>query len=797
MVYPLLIRLQHGIPRSLTSPDAWLAIIVAAILQYRQFRRLEYRGNDSFHIIPGAKSKHVKFNGVWSWGHQRLLTNLRMFVSPLPNEASELSAGMVDLRSDKDLAHLAKEAASGRLPNKKSSRSSSVGKITHEKMEVRSRRILKGELVHNQYYPLLETTANLSLAVMVGLASRWLFGLLRALQLSSVSSETNSLSGSEGPCCSPYTGGEDDGTRLAGSFERLLACVLVKKEGDDAGNFLLTMSLLIFLLFVVKLAWSVSSSSSPNPADNDGGKVIENKGDAPMYTRIHPNKIRRALVGAGAALSSIWFFHTPVLLRLLGMDGLREASEELSARILLFGNLLGIVSLPRTELLGLSDGENILTNAVLAFLGITWGYIASSLIAPIEEMARNAAHILSPSKKRLNPSEMMDLINVRIMLIIQAVAPFMIMCTYFLNNHFADSMKNSVRGGQMRMTFSKQYLQNSGLFVRVALSWCFISACAYCFRSLLQSYLDQATAVASAMDILGEGNEKDGISERRGTLQTSFRKADPFNDRYKNVVLTAGRIVSFPALTFGMLALVHLRGGDGTAHPGIGYQSQPKHAPRSILAVNKLLPSYSNRYMTWIFKQEKSVGAGDGLIHAAALSLPWQDESPFRDFTHKTIVGWLGKNWFCPPPSVRSVKSLSRHVKFLLDDNNGESTLTMTALTGRELLELAPPVPVTFVDIILGRKPEKKSCASEADPNDNRNRGVCDVSIETALPLKHPSLSEMLSFIVSHEFFTPTVVSPIMDTMAFLCSLWWNYWYSFRLVVYYIKLRKLSLNDYS
>jgi hypothetical protein len=788
MGYPLSIQWQH-IPRSLTAPDAWLAILLAAFLQYRQYRRRRRQSQENsgkFHNI-GAKSK-PKFNGVWSLEHQFLFTNLRMFVSPLPDQASELNAGMVDLQSDKELSELAKEAASGKVPRKKSPKNPSARKIRGSgEMEVRSRRILKGELVHNDYYPELETTLNLSIAVMVGLASRWLFGLLRSLRLSS---------GLGGPCCSLYTGSEDEGTRLPGSFEKLLACVLIKKEGDDAGNFLLSILLVMSVMNVVMLAGSISSTSSPKSVDvNDHNKRMGSKADLQVYIRIHPQKIRRVLIGTGAAIFSFWLFHTPSLLRLLGLDGLTEAMEELSARTLLFGNLLGITTLPETDTVGDSSNVEKLINSCFAFLAISWGYVASVMMIPIEETARNAAHILSPStaNKRLNPSEMMDLINVRMMLIIQAVIPVLIVFTYVLNNHFVDSMKYSARGGQRKMTFSTQYLQNSGLYVRIVLSWCFIAACAYCIRSLLQSYLDQATSVASAMGMLGEGVTEDDVSDRR------VRKTDPFNDRYKNLVLTAGRIAAFPALVLGLLAIAHLCGGDGAAHPGVGYQSQPKNAPRAATLSRGLLPSYGNRYMTWTFNQDQQrrgevgVGAGDGLLQAAALSLSGINESPFRDSAHRTIISWLGKNRFCSPPQSRSVKSLRRHVQFILDETYGEVASTINAMTGRELLDLAPQVPVTFVDSILGNMPAQGSCMSEENSYDISKSEVCEVSKESNSSLQHPSFYEMLVSLMTHPFFTPTVVFPIIDTIAFLSSVWWSYWYSFKLATYHLKLRHIVI----
>ena len=794
MGYPLSIRLQH-IPRSLTAPDAWLAILLAAFLQLRQYRRRRRHQNENsgkFHIHKiGTKSK-PKFNGIWTLTHQWLFTSLRMFVSPLPDQASELNAGVIDMQSDKELTELAKEVASStghRAPKKKLTKNSTVRKTnTSREVEVRSRRILKGELVHDIYYPLVETTVNLSLAVLVGISSRWIFGLLRSL----------SLSGRGGPCCSPYTGGEDD---LPGSFERLLACVLIKKEGDDAGNFLFTLLLAIYAMNAVQLAWSVSSLSSSKHFDvNDdsgsnngdgGGARIGSKSDEQIYMHVHPQKIRRVLVGCGAGLASLWLFHTPALLRFLGLDGLPEAIHELSARILLFVHLFGIASPPRSGSFG---DVQTLVNICFALIALAWGYLASAMMIPIEETARNAAHIMSPStaKKSLNPSETMDLINVRMMLIIQAVTPVLILCTYFLNNHFEDSLNSSAGGRHRKMSFSKQYLQNSGLYVRIVLAWCFLAACAYCLRSLLQSYLDQATSVASATGMLGEGVAQDVASDRRGSSQTFSRETDPFNDRYKNIVLTSGRIAAFPAMMLALLALAHIRGGDGTPHPGVGYQSQQLNAPRSSLDTHRLLPSYSNRYMSWTFRKKQQlrgdadVRAGDGLLLAAAFSLPEINESPFRDSAHSTIVSWLGSNRLCSPPEVRSVNSLIRNVQFILDETYGEAIGAITAMTGRELLELAPEIPVTLLNAMMGSEAQG-SCVRGNDPGDTHSNEVCESSIGSS----SPSLFEIFVSAMSHQLFTPTVVFPLVDAFAFLSCVWWSYWYSFKFVIYSFKLRKL------
>jgi len=736
-------------------------------------------------------------------------------VSPFSNQASDLNAEMVNLQSEKELNSYAKKAVGGKTPKKKSKNGSVSGGNGNEgkTMEVRSRRIIRGELVYDAYYSLMETTVNLALAMMVGLASRWLLGLIRSLKLSVASSKTMSLSGLGGPCCSPYRGSDDEGSRLPGSFERLLSCVLIKQEGDNAGTFLFTLFLLVFLAAVVKLAWSVSAPSTSKDDELDGDYDADNenenregKGDTPTYRRVNPTKVKRFIVGVGASLFSFWLFQTPALLRMLGLDGLTEAAEEWAARALLFGNLLGFVSLQKmnTSEEPAEPLQNLM-NVFLLFLALAWGYIASVMMNPIKETARNAAHILSPSpskkkgKAPKNPNEMLDLINARMMLLIQAMAPFMIMCTYLFDMRFSETMKTPARGGQMNMTFSKQYLQNSGLFMRVALAWCFVAASSYTFRSLLQSYLDQATTVAAAVSTLGAS-----------TSHKSPPKADPFNDRYKNVVLTAGRVAVFPLFILIILAIAHLRGGDGSVHPGVGYESQPRDAPRSVLPVQGLLPPYSDKYMSWIADRSEphhgEAGAGDALLQVAALSQSSWDITPVRDSAHKKVVNWFGRNKFCYPPEDRSIKAMSRHVNYLLDNNgddpNEGSLLTMNALTGRELLDMAPPVPATVTDILFNRKAagihlegrcendsNPEETGREGGPNYTQGKEECKVSEDGARKLQNPSFSEIFSFLVSHNFLTPSVIFPMIDTVAFLSSVWWNYWYSAMMIVYWIKLR--------
>ncbi|KAL7539354.1 hypothetical protein ACHAXR_009207 [Thalassiosira sp. AJA248-18] len=803
------------VPRSLTAPDAWIAILLVSYLQFKQYTRRKH----NVKRLHGGKSKPERM-AFFSLVHQCLFTNLRMMVSPFTNQASDLGAEMVDLQSEQELNSYAKKVASGKTPKKKSKNGGGGGK-DGKTMEVRSRRIMKGELVFNPYYEAVETMLNLALSVIVGLASRWSLGLIRSLKLSLVSSNPMSISGPGGPCCSPYLGGDDEGSRLPGSFERLLACILIKQEGDNAGTLFFTLILLAFFVGIINLAWSSSTGvSKESEAHDECGKIKKNEEDKP-YRRIHPRKVKRFIVGVAATFSSLMLFHTPALLRVLGLDGLTEAAEEWGSRVLLFGNLLGITSLPTTNTMEEpSDTVATLMNGLLAFLAIAWGYIAAGMMTPIEETARNAAHVLSPSSNKGNkprhPNEMLDLINTRMMLLIQAMAPLIIMCTYLFNARFAETMKSSARGEHIKMTFSKQYLRNSGLFMRVVLSWCFIGASAYTFRSLLQSFLDQATTVASAMAALGEGVMNDdanvGSRDKRATASSSQpsptkpQQADPFNERYRTVVLTAGRVAVFPLFVLAMLATAHLRGGDGSTHPGVGHVSQPRDAPRSILPVKGILPPYSDRYMSWIASQSKphhEAGAGDTLLHVAAVSqLSW-DFTPYRDTAHKKVASLIGK--FCYPPKVQSIKAVGRHVNFLLDNDGGaedeESILTVNPLTGRELISMSPPTPVTFADLLSGRiSPDEGSCekdnvnakesTTDEDTINSQGTEECKASENRVHIAHYPTISEFLFFLTSHTFMTPSIVFPIVDTFAFLSSIWWTYWYSFMTLVYWIRLRK-------
>jgi len=689
-----------------------------------------------------------------------------MFVSPLSNQATEINTDMVDLKNDEDLSAYAQKVATGKVPtkksnnNKKTKNKSSDDKKGSKAIEVRSRRIVRGELVYNYHYPILETAINLSLCGIIGITLRWVFGLIRSIRLSSVAHG--------GPCCSPYRGTDDEGTRQSGSFVRLLSCVLAKHEGENGARLILTLISLMLLVCVVNMASSVSSDTKTDDEEDDG----EEEKKEYQFTGFDPHKVKRFVVGVGATLASLLLFNTPILLRSLGLESLTEAAEEWGARVLLFGNLLGFVSIPKMELLDVSPVQlQTLMNVFFVLLAMVFGYISSAMMKPINETARNAAHILAPTKEKKNPQEMMDLINARMMLVIQALSPFMILCTYLSAERFAETIKPA-RGGEIQRTLSKQYLSNSGLFVRIAMGWCFIFASAYTARALLQSFLDQAAKEASKMAALSDTKSRRGAKDKI----KSSPLVDPFHERYKNIVLTSCHIVAFPAFVLAMLVIAHVSGGDGSTHPGIGHISLPKDAPRdSTLPVRGLLAPYDNKYMSWIAKGKGDEGknAGNKLLHTMALSQATYDEYPMRNSVHKKIVDMsFGRNKVCYPPESRPIKAMSRHIDFLLDsaenDDDKGSILTINALTGRELLDMASSVYST---------PE---CRSEEDTN---------------MQCKAPESRDMADLYLSlltHKFFTPTIVFPVIDTLAFLSSIWWTYHYSVKMAVHFLKIRTMQ-----
>ena len=144
------------------APDAWITFILLIYLQYQQYTRQQIKDNKKVHVGSKSKPKHI---ATWSIVHEWLFTQLHMFVSPLSNQASEINA-VVDLKNDVDLTKYAQKVAAGKVPtkksNKKSKNKSSEDKKGSKAIEVRSRRIVRGELVYNYHYPVLETAINLS-----------------------------------------------------------------------------------------------------------------------------------------------------------------------------------------------------------------------------------------------------------------------------------------------------------------------------------------------------------------------------------------------------------------------------------------------------------------------------------------------------------------------------------------------------------------------------------------------------------------------------------------------------------
>ncbi len=688
-------------------------------------------------------------------------------VSPYAEQASSMNAEMVNLQSDQDLDSFTRKVASGKKAPRKNTKkqppSSTKGR-SGGTMEVRSRRIRTGELVYNPYFIAFETIFNLAFAFLIGLASRWVFGLIRSLRLSSPLN---------GYCCSPYRGGDDDASRIPGAFEKLLACVLVKGKGDDAFNGY-GVFLLMMLFKSIQLASMVSAP--PKTDFDDESEEAQKDSDKVTIKRIHPTKAKRFIAFCLVTLASLWMFHTPSLLRLLGLNGLTEAVEELAARIILFGNLLGVLDLSDIGTIQSDNPPALLqtvVNVLLFLLALTYGYIASSMMTPINETARNAAHVLSPSptkKQSSDPSEMFQLMNARMMLIIQALAPLVIMTTYVFHTKFAEAEKHRVR----KSTFSSNYLQNSALFLRVALSWCFVGASIHTFRTMVQSFLDQAATVASAMAALGEAGSDTKTSKQKPTT-TAPPKVDPFSDRYGKIVYTAGRLAALPTFIFTLLLISHLYGGNGDTHPGVGHKSQPKNAPRPVFAPKGLLPPYAGDYMSWIDRKSRSNNNNNPLLHAAITSESAWNPTPFRDWAHNKVVDVLGKKNFCRAPEFRSVNALNRHVKYLLetddDGNNIETVMTTHAMTGRELLDFAPVL----------KKDMEATCNTSAEDEE----GECKATAEE----DSPPLRLVLSSLLSHKLMTPTVVFPIIDSLAFLSSVWWTYWFSVKTIVYYIGLQ--------
>ncbi|KAL3799760.1 hypothetical protein HJC23_010410 [Cyclotella cryptica] len=769
---------QIRIPRSLSAPDACFAVLVAVYLQYKQYNRRRQRTMKE----GGRSSTMVPLRGS-SLFHELLFTRLSVMSSPL-SMASKLNAKVVDLQAEEDLDNFTSSA----VPDKKAPRKSktkstkSAGKKDSPGvMEVRSRRIKIGELVLSEHFPALETVMNLSLAVLIGLVLRWVFGLIRSLRLSRV------IDGVEGLCCSSFRGLDND---PPGSFERLLACVLIKTEGDEAGKFLLTV-LLVFLFFgIYKLAWSATNPSEISDG-SDSDKQIKDT-NVIIYKRIPRHKVKRFFAFLGSTLSALWLFHTPALLRYFGLFGLIEAAEEFSARLLLLGNLVGILSIPENDpLVGYSSMFQNITILFLTGLALLWGLVASTLFECIQETARNAAFVLSSNssnnkKKKASPDEKVALMNTRVMLIIQALAPLVVICSFFAESHFAESIMKSSKAGP-NASFSKQYLQNSGQFVRAGLSWSFIGASIYTIRALLQSYLDQASTLASTMSALGEG------AKNRGKRDS--KHLDPFGERFAKIVPTAGKIAAFPSFVFAILACAHLRGGDIPSHPGVG---RDKLDALSVTAVKGLSPPYSGEYAMWIESEPQSQleDANDAFMRAASMSQVSWEVTTFRDSAHRKIADWLGKNKFCHTPAQRSIKSLGRHINYLVLERNNitlnENTTLPTPINGPQLLEFASPIPYTLIDMLLGQKMASRSAYDETTCSTGTNDSAHESHECTVLPRKRPTINMVASSVLSHHIFTPTVVIPIVDTLSFLNSIWWTLWYTVMVVWYGIKIRRTA-----
>lgn len=680
-----------------------------------------------------------------------------MMVSP-SSMASTLNANVVDLHEEAS----DKKSKKTKGGNNNSARGGSSGA-----MEIRSRRIKRGELVLSQHFPVFETAVNLAFSVLVGLILRWIFGLIRSLRLSRV------VDGIGGVCCSPYQGLEGD---TESSFERLLACVLIKSEGDEAGKLLLTVLMVSLFAAVYKLA-------RYNPEDySDNQKPTKDAKGRHIYRRIPRQKVKRFFAFFGSVLSALWLFHTPSLLRYFGLFGLIEAAEELSARIVLLGNLIGILSIPESDpLFGHSAIVQNIKNLFLTMFAVMWGLYASMLMECIQETARNAAFVLSlnPSKakkKKQTPDEMVALMNTRIMLVIQALAPFVIILTFFAESHFAETMAKAARGGG-----KAKYLQNSGQFVRVGLSWSFLGSSIYTIKALLQSYLDQASTVASAMSIYGDATES------KNKEDTGSNKPDPFADRYSRIVPTACKIAAMPAFVFATLAFAHLRGADISMHPGVKKEDVDA---LSASAVKGLASPYSGEYATWITANNdiQQRQTSHSLLQAASMSRSSWEETPFRDSAHRKITDWFGKDTICNTPTPRAIKSVGRELNYMvLQSNSGQvdEDIALPILNGARLLERASPIPFSLIDVLLnsGYSDTDMSCSTASVEQDK----VCVTSKK-----KYPPIGVIVSSILSHNVLTPTIAILVVETLSLLSSIWWSIWYTAMLVLYLIKIHKAS-----
>ena len=730
-------------PQWLTAPDALVSIGFLAYLQFKQYKRRAREPSNKVHA--GSKSKPTRI-ADYSLAHEVLLTNLRNLVSPYHAEAEELNAEVINLRDQNEsMDSFTKRVASGKLGKRGRTKPKEQGR--NQSVEVRSRRILTGELVFSRHYPLLETVFNLGIAALVFLVTRWLFGLFRSLRLSQ----------KNGPCCSPYRGGEDEGSRSAGAFERLLVCLLLKQAGDDAGQPIMSLVIVAFLIRILELARNVSRREKD---EGDEDEAVEESGY--KYERVDPMAAKRVVVGLMTTLATYLFLTTPVLLEHFGLESVTAASEEWAARFMLLGNLVGIKSLPTFDEAPVQLQN--LSRIFFAGISILWGYAVASLMLPVEETARNAATVLSPSSsangnQKKTQDEMFAIVNSRIMLVVQALIPLVVTLTFLFSARFEGSSTGSYNPNA---SFGKRHLQNGAGYIRLMSTWSFVGASVYTYPSLLQSYLDEASTIA--------------MREKRVR-----RRFDPFNDRYQTLVSTAARMFVFPAFVLALLAMWHVLGGDGSTHPGIGHISQPRHAPRDQITRARLglLPGYNGPYLNWLSKARNPdhSGTNDALLHMAAVSQSqWGVDRVYLDSAHTKVVDFLGGDT-CYPPEARTVKAIRRHVNFLLDtDDDGsavDSIVTLNAFTGRELISYYAPEALGQSGAI---------CTQEKSEDE-----VCLVG-------QSPSFADIFYTGLSHRLMTPSVVDPLLHLTAFLLSIFWLYFYTAKMIKFWLVLRYRTNN---
>mmetsp|Transcript_8755 Transcript_8755/g.20415 ORF Transcript_8755/g.20415 Transcript_8755/m.20415 type:complete len:618 (-) Transcript_8755:1920-3773(-) len=612
-------------------------------------------------------------------------------------------------------------------------------------------------MVCSRHYPMLETVFNLGCAVVIGIVARWMFGLFRSLRLSQ----------KNGPCCSPYRGDEDEGSRSAGAFERLLACLLLKQAGDDAGQPIMSMVVLMFLMCILDLARNVSrrleaqelllSRREKDEGDEDEA-VKESEFADPMAAK-------RFVVGLMTTLATYMFLTTPVLLDRFGLESMTAASEEWAARVMLLGNLVGVNSLPTFDEAPVQI--QALSRVFFAGISLLWGYAVASLMLPVEETARNAATVMTSSatngSHKKTPDEIFAIVNSRMMLVVQALIPLVVTLTFFFSARFEGTSGSY----NPNASFTKRHLQNGAGYIRLMSAWSFLGACSYTTRALLQSYLDEAGTIA------GEGVKK------------VRRRFDPFNDRYQTLVSTAARISVFPAFVLALLAMGHLLGGDWSArHPGVGHISQPRHAPRDQITSANLgiLPGYNGPYLHWLSKAQNPhhLGTNNALLHMAAVSQSqWGVDRKNLDLAHTKVVDFVGGDSMCYPPDARTVKAIRRHVNFLLDtDDDGstvDSIVTQNALTGRELISHAPEVKVSLIGAALGQS--GATCKEEKSEDE-----VCREE-------QSPSFVDVFYTGLSHRLMTPSIMSPLLHLMAFLVSIFWLFFYTAKMIKFWLALR--------